>query len=103
MLKYFWAFLPLALAQSPPTTTVAPPPSCENVDEFIYIASLNDCRLYYQCISGIAFQLQCPRGNYFSTERQTCVPYDESDCPLLTPPTPTPPVIPTCDDVPEFR
>lgn len=76
------------------------PPSCDDVDDFTSIASLNDCRLYYQCIGGIAFQLQCPRGNYFSTERQTCVPYAESDCPLLTPPTTPGP--PTCDDVPEF-
>jgi hypothetical protein len=105
---------PAVFGQSP---TPLPPPSCDGVEEFTYIASLNDCRLYYQCIGGIAFQLQCPRGNYFGgflrenknlkfkndfldTGRQTCVSYGESDCPLLTPPPP--PAPPTCDDVPEF-
>ncbi|XP_070508875.1 uncharacterized protein [Chironomus tepperi] len=82
---------------------------CEGVADFEYVASHHDCYTYYQCISGIAYRLQCPRGNFFSTERQTCVPYYESDCPLLNPTT-TPPAttttpgdgLPTCSDVPEF-
>ena len=83
---------------------------CEGIANFEFVASYEDCYIYYQCIEGIAYRLQCPRGNYFSTAQQTCVPYSESDCPLLNPTT-TPPVtttttpptgLPTCTDVPEF-
>ena len=88
--------LPLVFSQNPQI--------CEGVPEFRFVASQQDCYIYYQCIEGISYRLQCPRGTYFSTERQTCVPYQESDCPLLVSTTsPTPPQeLPTCADIPEF-
>ncbi|KAL7015563.1 hypothetical protein ACKWTF_016525 [Chironomus riparius] len=82
---------------------------CEGIPDFGYVASKQDCSLYYQCFGGISYRLQCPRGNYFSTEQQTCVPYAESDCPLINPTTTpatttttSPNGLPTCRDVPEF-
>jgi Chitin binding Peritrophin-A domain len=87
--KILLVLVPLAAAQ-------VPPPDCTDVPDFSYIASLVACYRYYQCIEGAAYQLQCPRGMYFSTAQQTCVAPDDSDCPLITPPPPT------CNDVPEF-
>lgn len=93
-------------------TTPSPPsvPTCDDVEDFWFIPSLDACNLYYQCIERRPFLLQCPRGLYFSFERQNCVSPNDSDCPLIqtTPepsttmfPPPRPPR-PTCDDVENF-
>lgn len=94
LLIFLTILIPLAYSQVDPRI-------CDGIPEFGFVASPEDCYIYYQCIEGDAFRLQCPRGTFFSTARQTCVPYDESDCPLMTT-TVTPPSVLTCNDVPEF-
>ncbi|XP_055534943.1 peritrophin-48-like [Wyeomyia smithii] len=79
---------------------------CLGAPNLSYVASLISCSYYYACIDGVAYGYSCEEGKWFSTELQSCVHPEDSDCDIEQPPelpTPPPPTpSPMCDDVPDF-
>lgn len=75
--------------------------SCDDVDDFAYIPHPDSCSEFFQCFDNFPYLLSCPRGLYFSPERNTCITeYCRSPEPTLPPP---PPQNVTCEGVPNFE
>lgn len=91
-----------------PVTRPGPQINCTGLNNFDYVPSPVSCSEYYQCIDNDAFLISCPRGLYFSRERQTCTYPNQANCvldqPETIPPPPTrPPPTISCVGVPNFR
>lgn len=80
---------------------------CIGAPNLSYVASRISCEYYYACIDGVAYGYRCEDGEWFSTERQQCVPPSESDCDIdqapELPTAPPPTTSPMCEGVENYR
>ncbi|XP_001655682.2 peritrophin-48 [Aedes aegypti] len=80
---------------------------CIGAPNLSYVASRISCEYYYACIDGVAYGYRCEDGEWFSIERQQCVPPSESDCDIdqapELPTAPPPTTSPMCEGVENYR
>lgn len=60
------------------TTTTANTVSCEGGAH--YLAHPTDCTKFYQCVHGVAKEIDCPLGLHFSVQHSTCDWPADSEC-----------------------
>lgn len=87
---------PTPLPPTLPNTLV----NCDGVNDFDYIPHPDSCSEYFQCFGNYPYLLSCPRGLYFSPERNTCI--EEYCRATQPPPVSPPPQNVTCEGVPNF-
>lgn len=74
-----------------------PSPLCDDVLNFRYVASVDSCQWYYQCIDRIAYRLSCPLFSWFDETLQRCGSLYDVECNIEASTVTTVPTPPTVD------
>ncbi|KAG2237725.1 hypothetical protein INT48_009663 [Thamnidium elegans] len=59
-------------------------PARTDPKEVMYFTYVKDCRMYYDCTTGVAEKKMCPNGVFFDSRTRSCVNFLKADCSNLT-------------------
>lgn len=55
-------------------------PARTDPKEVMYFTYVKDCRMYYDCTSGVAVKKMCLDGVFFDSRTRSCVTFLKADC-----------------------